>query len=153
MTRTRTGKAVPSPSFEEFGGYAQATSGRLGVWSYSGDVLDVLLRVSELQHSARVKAEQNPSLLPRYERGTQDAQGVLIRWALDQAGRPPGKGEAQAGPSKRELRMAAEAVDLALRWSQLDTALVAVSAGHQGSCQTPTGFGMSSSATPMWPSS
>jgi hypothetical protein len=132
MTRTRTGKAVPSPSFEEFEGYAQATSGRLGVWSYSGDVLDVLLRVSELQHSARVKAEQNPSLLPRYERGTQDAQGVLIRWALDQAGRPPGKGEAQAGPSKRELRMAAEAVDLALRWSQLDTALVAVSAGHQG---------------------
>jgi hypothetical protein len=132
MPRGKTGKAVPSPSFEEFGKYVHATPGRLPVWSYSGDVLDLLLRVSELQHSARVKAEQNPAFLPRYERGTQDAQGVLIRWALDQGGSPPREEGPQAGLSRRDMKMAAEAVDLALRWPQLDTALVAVSAGQQG---------------------
>lgn len=132
MARNGTGKAVPSPSFEEFERYAQATPGRLPVWSYAGDVLDMLLRVSELQHSARLKAEKDPAFIPRYERATQDAQGVLIRWALDLEAAPPRKTRSAAGPSRRDLRLAAEAVEFALRWSQLTTALIAVPAGHQG---------------------
>jgi hypothetical protein len=125
VARAKPGEAVPSPSFERSKAYAHQTPGRLPVWSFSGDILDLLLMVSELQHSARLRKEKNPAFIPRYARGTQDAQGVVIRWAYEYEAAPPSEEPASA-PSRRDLGMASDAVDLAFRWSQLCEEDVAV---------------------------
>lgn len=102
---------------------------RLAIWNYPGDAVELLLRCAEVWHAVTLSSARVIELVPRLTRALQDAEGVLIRWGTN---RPRTPGRHPHSLSTKHLNAARDAIDLALDWPSLETALICAENGFRG---------------------
>lgn len=123
---------VDSPTLEQFRAYADAAHTRLRIWGFPGDALELVLRMSHVAHSAIIKLQRVPDLIPRLTRAAQDSEGVLVRWCAERERTAENHRRSNVEPTRSHLAWAKEAIDLAMSWAPLESALILAEQGHQG---------------------
>jgi hypothetical protein len=117
-----------SPTLEQFRTAFDCEPGRLAVWAYGGDAVELVLRCLELSHAAEVRRAPVPELIPRLSRALQDAEGAFVRWGST---RPVNEGHPKDGLTRRDFQAVRSAMTLARDWAPIEQALISAEHGQQ----------------------
>src|ERR1051326_727503 len=121
-------RVIRSPSLSEFRAYAEAFPLLLPFERLGPDPVLDLMAFAELAHGHQTLEARTALEAGRLARAWQDAIGYLIRWSLTN----PRSTNLPSPSARKAVKILRRALDLALGWSSLDTALGSVPLGRTG---------------------